>query len=535
MSTRLKLLGGAYPTLCVALPLVVAGRSTLAQSNLSIRGTVVEVGSGLGVGGALVQAQSRGPSAANANTAKTDALGGFHLDDLAPGDYEVTYRKAGFETPSGEKTGEAAITLATGMPTPDLHLHLLQLGFLEGHVYDALGDPVAGAGVELVVPPRGTSRVVRTDVKGHFAFEELRPGIYLLWADDASLLGHASRYWEVNHLSAPAYFPGVSDRAQAVPIVLRPGSGRAGCDIHLPRSGEHSITGVVDDAGGVPASGATLQLKLADGVYMLQSSAEKQILSGEDGAFTFMNVPSGRWQVVAESAQGGRPLRGYFSAVVTDKDLDGVRIDLWQPFTLEGEVQWNGDVRPGPPPRIARVRAIPLDRPQDQTGLATPETSGRFRINGIYEGYYRIAAPLSTARYYLQAVLLGDREVTNASVYLSASSPPIRLIYSTGGGILRGTVQDGEGASVVLLPRDTEYGSFRAVRFTECDTAGRFELDSLRPGDYYALAVRGLDKEALADPSLVPDIAKLDRAEPIRVEPATIAVRNLQIVSWHDR
>ena len=73
------------------------------------------------------------------------------------------------------------------------------------------------------------------------------------------------------------------------------------------------------------------------------------------------------------------------------------------------------------------------------------------------------------------------------------------------------------------------------MRFTECDTAGRFELDSLRPGDYYALAVRGLDKEALADPSLVPDIAKLDRAEPIRVEPATIAVRNLQIVSWHDR
>jgi hypothetical protein len=92
----------------------------------------------------------------------------------------------------------------------------------------------------------------------------------------------------------------------------------------------------------------------------------------------------------------------------------------------------------------------------------------------------------------LKAVLLGTADVTGRSIELSSSSPPLRLLYAAGSGRLTGEVEGGAGAKVVLISADRETYVLGTDSITILgDDKGRFTMNDLRPGDWYAMAVAG--------------------------------------------
>ncbi len=90
--------------------------------------------------------------------------------------------------------------------------------------------------------------------------------------------------------------------------------------------------------------------------------------------------------------------------------------------------------------------------------------------------------------------MAGTADVTNQPVSLNPASPPIRVIVKPG-LTLTGTVEKGEGTTVVLVPQTLAPGD--AGWLHGCNSGGGFEFTGLPPGDYYAIAVNSADSRLL--------------------------------------
>ena len=58
-------------------------------------------------------------------------------------------------------------------------------------------------------------------------------------------------------------------------------------------------------------------------------------------------------------------------------------------------------------------------------------------------------------------------------------------------GTVRGTVENGEGATVVLVPQCND--DISVGQTMRCGAAGSFELNEVSPGDYYIAAFDHMD------------------------------------------
>ena len=88
-------------------------------------------------------------------------------------------------------------------------------------------------------------------------------------------------------------------------------------------------------------------------------------------------------------------------------------------------------------------------------------------------------------------------------VDIAAIPQPLRIVLKPATGRVHGNVEEGAGATVVLLPKDETRLNNQFIRSTKCDGEGRYEFGGVRPGDYYALAFRGTDLLELEDRDFV--------------------------------
>jgi hypothetical protein len=74
---------------------------------------------------------------------------------------------------------------------------------------------------------------------------------------------------------------------------------------------------------------------------------------------------------------------------------------------------------------------------------------------------------------------------------LAAGGPRLRVVLKTWSGTVRGTVENGDGAPVVLIPQRSDGVAIgQSVR---CGAGGSFELNEISPGDYYIAAFDRMD------------------------------------------
>ncbi|SPE31090.1 conserved hypothetical protein [Candidatus Sulfopaludibacter sp. SbA3] len=426
---------------------------------------------------------------------------------------------------------------------PRLRIELMPRSTLRGVVTDREGRPAAGVELELQRVRYPGSYSAKTDATGAYAFEDVRPTAYVVAAMAQDFT---------------TFYPGFTDRRQAAPIVIPAGVELTGYDFHLQTGPVFRVRGTVIDATGRPVAGVALRLN---------STA----LSAADGTFEFPRVPAGEWRIEAgytppqgdakgepdpapgdaavhpeveatllntydagkdpakalrDAAQAYRALSAYQKAlastqtasvpvIVSNCDVERVVVRLAPPFAVPMQCE--------PVKCSVRLEAV-------YDGFQFPEGSGL--LESAYPGRYRIAASAEEPGYYAALVLLGGRDVTGQEVELAAGAPPIRVVLKNDTGSVRGTVDQGDHATVVLAPRNTALIHLDGLAKTRCGPNGRFELNGLRPGDYFAWAFQRLDAEALRDPEFLRSLARSAVAVPVRS--GETMMLELAITPWPD-
>jgi hypothetical protein len=151
---------------------------------------------------------------------------------------------------------------------------------------------------------------------------------------------------------------------------------------------------------------------------------------------------------------------------------------------------------------------VPQDGADELYDAVKDATGGRFVFNTVYPARYRLKAISSAAGHYVASVYYGDTDVTAQAFQITNPPLTIRVVERRGAARVTGSVEDCAGGRVVLVPEDDSMRGFVAhTKTARCDANGRFSMESLRPGGYYAFAFDRVHEEMLEDNAFVRRIA----------------------------
>ena len=186
---------------------------------------------------------------------------------------------------------------------------------------------------------------------------------------------------------------------------------------------------------------------------------------------------------------------------------------------------------------VAPLPAIPDPRFGRDTAVATTSRAAAPIANSVGSGAkqgdetraeIRALPGWISGRHYLESVRQGERDITLDELEVVPGMMPFRVVLRTGGGRLRGTVENGNGGLVVLVPQEEQlrFRPFIVVAFFE---GGTFALDNTRPGTYFAFALRGsFNADEMRNPAYAR--AYLDGAATVRLERDSTATMILHYV-----
>ena len=475
--------------------LLLGALALCAQDKTAVvTGSVVNSVTGVEIDGATVTLEPFSRSGSTEGQASyhavTDASGTFRLTSVQPGEYISVARKPGFFLRGPPFAGH----ITGGDDAPPLRFELISLASLRGRVLGIDGKPAAKVEVALGGPNYGTTAT--TDENGDFIFQNVQPGTY-------GLMAKVKR--------TRTYFPSVVDPAMAEPVTVAGGADQSSYEIRLqPGPGMYRVRGVVLDATGKPApmttvealppsgidtTGAFLAVSAGTITFSISSrpagvapESEDTAVAGPDGVFEFPALPGRDWIFRAESEDH---FVHAVAAVGVRQDIDDLKIRLESPFDLTGTVTLS-DGSPAPDDATILVNLHSVD---GNPGAVARSIKGALEFKNLVPGRFRVLPGVPAGgRYYVASVMAGTADATNQPVFLNAISPPIRVILKLGSTIA-GTVQNGAGATVLLLPQTLAPGDTGWLR--DCGAGGSFEFAGLPPGDYYAAALIHVDLNSL--------------------------------------
>jgi hypothetical protein len=500
-----------------------------SQTGVTVEGTVVNRVTHQGISGVAVTLD-RG-TAGLAYRAVTDSSGAFRILNVDPGDYLPTFEKRGLSVADG-----ASKPMPIGPASGPIRLHVEMLAWtrIGGRVLDAEDHPVPRVRVALVPLRAGRGSIgtfATTDETGAFTLAT-EPGMYRLFADpyqsDGLRRGElsapappSSRAW------APTYYPATADPQAAQPISISTGADLSGFDVRLQAVPLFHIRGVVFDPRGAPAAG--LALKLVPPPAIWWEPEETEVASREGGVFDFPRVRPGDWHVIAEVERGDASLMGFAPALVEGADVSGLKVHLAEPFAVLGKVEGGKARNNDDLCEATSVSLISTEVARDASGEA--QENGLLRIPEVYPGRYKVQVCGIPPGHYLASVMLGERDVLGQEFALAPGALPLRVVFKSDGGAVRGTVGEGEGMTVALVPADESLLDPLFIATTTAGEGGRFEFANLRPGEYHAFAFDRIgDPDALSDPVFMRSLSA--RATTVRVERGQTAAVDLKVVRW---
>jgi beta-lactamase regulating signal transducer with metallopeptidase domain len=455
-----------------------------AAASASLSGRVTNSVTGAGVAGAEVSAwiNDRG----HAPETVTDDTGAFRFSGIPDGSYAVMAMKDGFFP--AQSSFESPVRV---FGDTRFDLKMAPNATMRGRVLDPQGKPAAGVSVKFGPP---SVPVSVTDEKGEFVFEDVPPiGAFTLSATPSPQPDAKEEERIVT-----TYYPSAVDSTQAAPINVN-GVDLSGYEIRLRTAPARRIRGVVIDVDGKPAPHAEVSVfKLApemvsgraggvrngavfDVLSPQEVAAAEPVESGDDGTFAFPPVIEGDWRVRAVlGREGFNPRSGGVEVTVSSSDIDNLEIRLTQPFEVQVTADW-GD----PPPATPPPTQVTLSSLEGVPDLEESAPAQRFKISA---GRHFVGPGSSPPGYYAAAAMLGNRDVLGQVVELSGPAT-LKIIYKTDGGIVRGIVEHGAGARVVLMADATPFGR---LGFTaRCDADGGFVIRDVPPGEYTVVAGQG--------------------------------------------
>ncbi|MGP0018439.1 MAG: collagen binding domain-containing protein [Candidatus Sulfotelmatobacter sp.] len=516
-----------------------------AAPNAAIEGVAFNRGTQAGVSGVTVSVAPASDPSQSLYSVTTNATGEFRIEHMSDGDYIASFKvPPGYEPlpcpapgPNYAHPSCRPFHVAGGSSTK-LQIPLAPEAKLSGRVLDSDGNPVPRVRVEIYgAHRRGSGVVTITDDKGRFFSEYLQPGPYQLRARPVLAGSWLQRRLKIvsplpekpaeegDWAWVTTYFPNAVNIEGAETIAVREGDDLSGYEIRLRSAAVYRLRGVVSDAAGKPVSGAEVWL----GSRVGWGVAEAHSAAGNDGHFEFPSVPSGKWHISAVSdRKTGPDWEGVSEVIMPDHDMEDVNVSIAPPFTLQVVV----DGLPRRDNAHSRV-AVFLESAEGSGGAGIERPDGSMHIEDVYPGTYRVGEWMAMPGYYLDSILLGAEDATGKDIYIGSNLAPLRLIFKSPSARAQGSVENGVGVRAILVDADREHQiPGQSIRSAICDKDGRFNIEGLRPGSYYAFASRtwdgssGILTEALFSGELE------NQVETIHVSESETATLNLKATFW---
>lgn len=455
--------------------------------------------------------------------------GTYFLRLTSPGYAPAQYhpRADGSPPPNPAAMGSAPVTVSAGSATSGIDFQAYRHAVILGRVLDENGQPMSQAQVRahsrmeidgnVQMVPRGYAM---TDDRGEYRLGNLPPGEYeiVVEARIAMHMGNVvDRTDPVKDQPLPSYattyYPGVTDRAQALPVRVAAGEEKFGIDFLVRPGGGYTISGAALLADGKPCVGCMLVItRKSDDTMSFLMPTTMTSVNSRDGAFVRTGLGDGSYQVMGGSRIPNE--RGFLVGefAVAGADVKDLRFTLRPGVTIAGSLRMDGTPKTAPEesPRSTYVLLQPKDNPLLMSFGGGGVSSGaqrdavvddqeQFRFEESPPMRYRIRARLKSG-YYLSQVIHGAEDVSASGLDLTdaAGEVTLRLIAKADGGLVYGkaTGEDGSakpGAQVRMVPLGANEAREDFSRVAVADQSGAFRLDTIPPGDYvlFALASSG--------------------------------------------
>jgi hypothetical protein len=456
--------------------------------------------------------------------ATSDATGRFVIENVEPGQYNLSAERNGFVRQEYGARGPgrpgSPLVLSAGQHTRDLVFRLLPQGVIAGKVIDEDGEPVeyvqirvmrydfAGGRRQMVSPGYAS-----TDDLGEYRVFGLAPGKYYLSAtyrqrnvmmevQDRTPLGPTDEGY------VPTYFPGTNDPAAAGLIDVAPGAVLSGVDVTLHKTRTLRIRGrVVNPSGeGLPSFLMIRLVSRNPALAGLVSGASTRPQNSR-GTFELRDLTPGAYLLMVQWQEENK-----FRVIKQPVDLgnnnvDDLSVPLSAPLEVKGQVRVDGtgDVNlgnvtvgldPQGPMIIARASAQLKD-------------DGSFALDSVNADNYTVSVYGLPQNFYVKSIRMGDVDGIDAGLDLTrGSAGALDIVVSPNGGQVEGTVADpkgqlASGATVVLVPDAPRREQSALFKVAKTDASGHFSIQGITPGDYKLFAWDDVESGAYQDPEFL--------------------------------
>ena len=518
-------------TRAVSFLLVVAllAGPALAQEKPTavIRGRVVAADTGRPLRRAQVSVTA--PELRERRSTGTNLRGEFELAGLPAGRYTITVSRSGYlSSQYGQRASQTTgrvLQIAAGETIEKLEVALQRAGVISGRVIDETGEAVSGVLIWALQPQFFRGRRVMsptigstyTDDVGAYRILGLPPGEYVVMArlretwtipgPPKQMLGYA-----------PTFYPSVPTTAEAQRVKVGIGEDVSSTDITLVANKVANISGTAMRSDGTPLSAARVSLNenyIGPGGAMY--SAVTGTTTSADGSWHVRALPPGEYELsVSSERREGAVEEASATVMLQGADVEGVTLITQAPGSITGQLATD-DGQPLPASTFeGRLRVVAEDvtpggKPTqivvgDDNGMVASD--GRFTVRGA-TGRGLIKVWGLPPGWAVKTIMAGDRDEGDGPLAFAGKTTTVKIVLSSRFPTVAGTITDDRGApaegSVLLFPADETrwLGTADNIHLAGLDQAGTFRIQTVRPGDYLAIALPEIRSTEIADPSFL--------------------------------
>lgn len=399
--------------------------------------------------------------------ATTDSHGRYELESLPEGQVTLRVEAQGYYTltAGGLESESIARSCPASGECPATDFELARSAVVEGWLTDAVGDPLQGAGLQLMPQTmagesdtltrfQNQAGQARSDDRGYFRIWGLRPGRYEL---------------SVREGGSP-FRGGPSNSETKRQLEIAPGQDSAEVRLRIDDSVEtFSLSGRIVGIDEESLQRAAIMIE-----PLARSEVWRNHMMLRNGAFQTAGVQAGDYLLRLVRFDGPNRETRLLGRITVDRDLEGLELTPLPPTGVRGRVVFVDS-----PPAMTTIRLETEDNEMPRSEhLPTEPPDYTFEYSALRTGRWRIGVRGDYFALEETTVDLAEGQMAEIEVRVSNQYATVTGVARLGAGPGGDTVREAAAHFTVGLrgPR----GRHKA----QTDDDGRFFVEEIVPGDY---------------------------------------------------